>query len=381
MVEASARATDVFVVGGGPAGLATAIAARSRGLSVMLADSARPPIDKACGEGLMPAGVEAMRRFGVTIEFAPEQQFHGIRFIENEVTAEARFPGTHGIGIRRTALHQAMARAAAEHGVALRWGSRVDAISRSGVSVDGQLIACRWIIGADGHNSRVREWANIPTPAAVMRRAGFRQHYRLRPWSDLVEVYWHPRGQAYVTPVGAEEVCVALTGNGAKLRLDDLPRVFPALAKRLEGVSASTSVRGSISASVKLRAVTHNQIALVGDASGSVDSITGDGISLALHESLALADAMVHDDLALYERAHARIIGMPLLMARVLVMVGRNRWLRARVLAALASRPSIFARLLAVHAGELSPRAVGLDTIASLGWRILASRAPVRRVS
>jgi len=221
----------------------------------------------------------------------------------------------------------------------------------------------------------------IHTPARVTRRAGFRQHFRVRPWSDLVEVYWHPRGQAYVTPVGAEEVCVAITGTGSTLRLGELPRVFPALANRLGGASATTMVRGGISASVRLRAVTKDHVALVGDASGSVDSITGDGISLALEQSIALAHALEHDDLALYERAHAKILLMPLLMARVLVMVGRHRWLRARVLAALAARPRIFARLLAVHAGELSPRAVGIDTLASLGWQMLASRAPVRRAS
>lgn len=381
MVEASARATDVFVIGGGPAGLATAIAARGRGLSVTLADRARPPIDKACGEGVMPEGVAALRRFGVTIDLSSAQPFHGIRFIEEGVSAEARFSNLHGVGIRRVALHELLAQAASDQGVILRWGSRVDAISRRGVSVDGQTIACRWIIGADGRSSRVRDWIGIRTPAQAIRRAGFRQHYRVHPWSDLVEVYWHPLGQAYVTPVGPEEVCVAITGTRSALRIRELPRVFPALAKRLGGASATTSVRGSISASVKLRAVTMGHVALVGDASGSVDSITGDGISLALRQAIALADAMAQDDLAPYRRAHAKILSMPLLMARALVMVGERPWLRARVLAALSSRPQIFARLLAVHAGQLSPRAVGFETIASLGWNMLAAHAPVRRIS
>ena len=53
---------DVVVIGGGPVGLATAIAARGHGLSVRVIDRQRPPIDKACGEGLMPAGVRALAR-------------------------------------------------------------------------------------------------------------------------------------------------------------------------------------------------------------------------------------------------------------------------------------------------------------------------------
>jgi len=46
--------SEILVIGGGPAGLAAAIAARKKGFEVHVADGAEPPIDKACGEGLMP---------------------------------------------------------------------------------------------------------------------------------------------------------------------------------------------------------------------------------------------------------------------------------------------------------------------------------------
>ena len=72
--------TDVLVIGGGPAGLATAIAARKKGFEVTVVDGAKPPIDKACGEGLMPNTLAALRELGVAICPADGQALRGIRF-------------------------------------------------------------------------------------------------------------------------------------------------------------------------------------------------------------------------------------------------------------------------------------------------------------
>jgi menaquinone-9 beta-reductase len=73
------QTTDVVCAGGGPAGLAAAIALRLRGLHVVLADASVPPVDKACGEGLMPDGVAALRALGVFPERRDHAIFRGIR--------------------------------------------------------------------------------------------------------------------------------------------------------------------------------------------------------------------------------------------------------------------------------------------------------------
>jgi 2-polyprenyl-6-methoxyphenol hydroxylase-like FAD-dependent oxidoreductase len=74
-------------------------------------------------------------------------------------------------------------------------------------------VRCRWIIGADGFHSRVRQWAGLGPVWKGARRIGLRQHFRIRPWTDFVEVYWHNHCQAYVTPIGTEEVCIAMLGS------------------------------------------------------------------------------------------------------------------------------------------------------------------------
>ena len=72
---------DVLVIGGGPAGLAMAIAARQHGLTVAVADGIHPPIDKACGEGLMPDALAAFKRLGLQLPPAEAYPFRGIRFL------------------------------------------------------------------------------------------------------------------------------------------------------------------------------------------------------------------------------------------------------------------------------------------------------------
>jgi 2-polyprenyl-6-methoxyphenol hydroxylase-like FAD-dependent oxidoreductase len=89
------------VIGGGPAGLAAAIAARFKGFDVTVVDAARPPIDKSRGEGVLPAGVEILRRFGVHLCAGDGFPFGGIRFLGDGISVEASFQAGSGLGLRR----------------------------------------------------------------------------------------------------------------------------------------------------------------------------------------------------------------------------------------------------------------------------------------
>jgi flavin-dependent dehydrogenase len=347
---------DVLVVGGGPAGLATALAARRHGLSVVVAERGEPPLDKACGEGLMPDGVAALRSLGVVPGLQEGFPFHGIRFIESGRVAEARFPQGHGLGLRRTRLHRLLADRAQEVGVVLRWRAPVDVRDPERPRVGDRILRCRWIVGADGAQSRVRRSAGLTASWTGPRRIGVRQHFRLRPWSDAVEVHWRNGGQAYVTPTGPEEVCVAILAD-APVRPHDVPAMFPELGRRLGGAEQLGVLRGALSLSLKLGRVTRGRIALVGDASGAVDAITGEGIALALRQAAALGDALAVGDLARYEKMHRRMSRVPLRMTRLLLLLGTHDGLRRRALHALAEEQGAFAHLLAVHVAARHPLA------------------------
>jgi menaquinone-9 beta-reductase len=354
---------DVFVIGGGPVGLATAIAARHKGFSVVLADGCEPPVDKACGEGVMPDGLAAAAQLGLQLPVRDSFPFRGIRFHGENVSVAADFPNGYGRGFRRTVLHRSLAEQAARCGVELRWGSTIGDLGG---------IQARWIVGADGSGSRVRSLAVLGACRRDTWRYGFRRHFQIAPWTDYVEIHWGEGCQMYVTPVAREEVGVAVISSDPKLRVDDGLRQFPALAARLSGAKESSVERGAVTASRQLRRVVRENVALIGDASGSVDAITGEGLCLGFHQALALADAMECGDLARYESAHRRLAVRPRFMADFMLTMDRRRGLRKRALPALASHPELFAGLLAMHVGAARPRDFAANFLA-LGWRMLTS--------
>jgi menaquinone-9 beta-reductase len=360
------ESTDVFIVGGGPAGLAVAIAAAQRGLSATVADTARPPIDKACGEGIMPDGVLALRGLGVDLAGVP---LEGIRFVGKCGECSARFAQGTGIGARRVALHQALVARAEQLGVRLLWGTRVTAVRQGEVDAAGRTLRSRYVVCADGQNSSLR--AGLTVEKTSRQRYGFRSHYRMWPWSRFVEVHWADCGQAYVTPVGDEDVCVAFICSQPRGRLETALPQLPELRQRLAGQKPSDRTLGGVTVTRAVPSVVHVRIALLGDSSGSADAITGDGLSLAFQQATVLAEAMASGDLGTYQRHHEQIGWWPRNMGRLMLLMDDHPWLQRRLFEGFAQSPAIFEKLLAVHTRTISPRQLGLRECVSFGWSLL----------
>jgi menaquinone-9 beta-reductase len=370
--QSPVRATDVFVIGGGPAGIAAALAARHRGLEVTVADGCAPPIDKPCGEGLMPEGLAALQRLGVSIPAMDGYRFRGIRFVSSGLSAEAGFPCGVGLGVRRTNLHRIMVEHAERAGVRFYWRAVVTGLNEDGVRMGGRTFAGRWIIGADGSGSRVRRWAGLDVHRQMAQRFAFRRHYRIAPWTDFMELHWGTKCQVYVTPLAGEEVCVAVISGDPGLRLDEALEEFPGLAERLRGAEHGSVERGAVSVTRQLAQVCRGRVALIGDASGGVDAITGEGLSLTFNQAHLLGDCLAGGDLTPYQAGHRALARRPAMMAWLMLSLEHREKLRRRVMRAFVAEPKLFARLLATHVGAASPAAFAANGL-QLSWRLLTA--------
>jgi flavin-dependent dehydrogenase len=178
--------------------------------------------------------------------------------------------------------------------------------------------------------------------------------------------------QAYVTPLSTEETCVALISRNPRMRLSEAWNEFPKLAERLANAELSSVERGAVTATCRLPRVYRGNVALTGDASGSVDAVTGEGLGLSFRQAIALAEALDAGKLEEYQSAHRRLARRPNTMARLLLLLDRCAPLRTRVLRGMAKDPDIFSRMLAAHAEEASP-ALLAGTSARLGWQLLTA--------
>jgi flavin-dependent dehydrogenase len=216
-----------------------------------------------------------------------------------------------------------------------------------------------------------------PTPRKY-KRIGLRQHFHVTPWTNFVEVHCATNGQAYVTPVGSDEVGVVLLGSAREFSFDNLESNFPSLGAKLRGAQPRSALRGAPTGIMRLPSVTRDNVALIGDASATIDAISGDGLALAFHQAVALGEALQNGDLKKYDTRHRQICRAPFLMARLLLMVAGHEGLCKLAVKTLSSRPRALDGLLAAHVNEKPPLAASLD-IVTLGFGMLTELTRRRR--
>ncbi|MFF2050772.1 NAD(P)/FAD-dependent oxidoreductase [Leifsonia sp. NPDC058194] len=340
-------APDLVVIGGGPVGLACAIEARLDGMDVLVVEPRSGPIDKACGEGLMPGALAALHRIGVDPQGHP---LAGIAYVDGSSRVEHRFAERPGRGVRRTVLHSAL-EARAEQLGARRAEGRVVGLDQQRDRVritlaDDTVLDTPWAIAADGLHSPVRRLLGLERRPQVesRRRFGVRRHYAIAPWSDLVEVHWSPLAEAYVTPVDEHTVGIAVLGR-RPLDQEAVLASLPALASRLDGAETVGSTRGAGPLLQRARSRASGRTLLAGDASGYVDALTGEGMRVGFSQARAAVAAVRAGDTEQYERAWRATTRDFRMLTSGLVIAARSRF-RSRIVPTAAARPELFGSIV-----------------------------------
>jgi geranylgeranyl reductase family protein len=398
---ASRPDAEVIVVGGGPAGAATAWGLARLGVDVLVLDKARFPRDKVCAEYLSPQASRILCDMGVleSIERTEPAHLAGMRVrAPNGMVAEGAFASNHGfrgfrdkgLAIRRTVLDELVLDGARKAGARVEEGVRVTDLARNGssrvngvtaIGADGEqrVIHARYVVGADGLRSVIgRRLGLVRTSRIWPRRIALVAHYRgVRDLTDMGEMHVDYDGYFGIVEVGGGlmNVAVVVPMKRAKQIGEDKTAFFeqwiaarPHLAARFVGAERVSPVKATGPFASASRRAWAPGAALVGDAADFFDPFTGEGIYAALRggellapyldEALASSPGAENQALSGYDSARKREFGGKWKLERIVGMAIAHPYFLNNAAKVLSQRKDIADLIVGVAGDFIPPRLV-----------------------
>ncbi len=382
--------TEAVVVGAGPSGATTALLLARRGHEVILIDRARFPRDKACGEGVMPPGVAALRRMGLyqRVVATGARPLEGVTYRHQRTGVEVEVPfpvppdggPPAGLGVRRTTFDAVLVDAVREERRAVvREGDRVTGLLRDpggavvGVATTTDEIRARVVVGADGLHSQIRAWTGLRARPQARMRYGIAGHWQVDTGDcDGIRVTLAGGHEWYEAPVGPDLLLVSVLTHRSRPAMT--ARHYEGAARRSVVAVANAALvsrpLGAAHFHQRVRSVAEGRVFLVGDASGYDDPTTGDGIAIGmlLAERLAEHTGDLLDDridagtaVARYVRDHADLVRERRRLTSLALFLARSPALSRRAILRARHDPHALGKLIAINCGyqtfrDVSPR-------------------------
>ena len=335
----------VFIVGAGIAGLSCALRLLQQGHRVTVVERQKGPIDRVCGEGILPFGVALIEELGLGSSLrAVGHEFDGIAYYRKQRSISASFgAGRTGIGIERGALDRILRAACLGHAhFALETGVRYRASDDHGADI---------VLAADGINSSIRRHLGISNRSS--RRLGFRLRAAVKPPSR-VSVHFFKYGEVYLTPTGRSSLSVAFLLERDKIPVPGAelaPWCHAFFREKFPGYGDIEPYNSAARAPIAATAAGKPPaIHLLGDAYCAFDPISGAGMSFGLLCGKYAAENL-HDVSAYYASLKPAIRSVDDFTKAVLLFRGGG-WRTRLMLRQLGKAPRAFERILACHNGQ-----------------------------
>jgi geranylgeranyl reductase family protein len=326
----SPDATDVLVVGAGPAGSAAASWVARSGRDVVLADAAVFPRDKACGDGLTPRAIAELDQLGLGDWVRGRARNRGLRAAGFGQTLLLPWPGgslpDHGGAVPRTELDARIREVALSDGAVPMEGAkavdverdddRVTAVVFAGADGERSTVRCRSLVVADGARSPLgrvlgRRWHRDTAYGVAARgyvTSGRSDDEWISSHLELRDVDGELlSGYGWVFPLGAAageiNIGVGTLATSRRPAGVQLRALMAAYAEaRREEWQLDGPVRAPASALLPMggavSGVAGRNWALVGDAAGCVNPLNGEGIDYGLETGREVVALLDEDDLS-----------------------------------------------------------------------------------
>lgn len=328
---------DVAIVGAGPGGSTLATLLAMRGVAVALIDRDTFPRDKLCGEFLSYDALPIVEALGVDLGDAPS--IDRCRVVSRHRTYEFSFPAA-ARGISRMKFDELLFRRAVAAGAM--------PVTRTVASL--AEVDARVIVGAWGRWGRFdQQLGRAFVRDHTHRNFGFKRHYRGHHEPGVIELYSFARGYLGVNDVedGITNICGLVHADrlaGHKGKWDAFIETIRAEESRLDALygsfePAQEHFLSSEPVIFRSRSAVEGGIFMIGDASGVIDPLTGNGMAMAIQSAVvaapyiirALTDRSAEDQ---YREEHRRMFDK------------RIGW--SRRVAALLSRPAMLDQALRI---------------------------------